>query len=64
MEVFIDKNNQKKELAFEGTAKQLLKKLNINSEEVIFVKNDEVVTLDTKLSNKDSVKILSVISGG
>lgn len=64
MKVFIDKNNQNKEVTFEGTALQLLDKLNINSEEVIFVQNDEVVTLDTKLANTDSVKILSVISGG
>lgn len=64
MEVFIDKTNQRKQLSFEGTAKQLLRKLSINSEEVIIVKNDQITTLDAKVSDEDTIKILSVISGG
>lgn len=42
----------------------LLKKLNINPVTVLVVKNSALVTEDAKLSEKDKVKILSVVSGG
>lgn len=42
----------------------LLKKLNINPVTVLVVKNGTLVTEDSKLSDKDEIKILSVVSGG
>lgn len=42
----------------------LLKKLNINPVTVLIVKNGTLVTEDSKLTEKDKVKILSVVSGG
>ncbi|MFH1065025.1 MAG: MoaD/ThiS family protein [Nanoarchaeota archaeon] len=42
----------------------LLKKLNINPVTVLVVKNGTLVTEDSKLSEKDNVKILAVVSGG
>ncbi len=42
----------------------LLKKLNINLVTVLVVKNGILVTEDSKLSEKDKIKILSVVSGG
>ncbi|MFA5887633.1 MAG: MoaD/ThiS family protein [Candidatus Nanoarchaeia archaeon] len=42
----------------------LLKKLNINPVTVLVVKNGTLVTEDSKLSDKDKIKILSVVSGG
>ena len=64
MKIFIEKGRSEKNISFSGSALQLLKKLNIMSEDVIIARDNEIITLDTKLSNDDEVKILSVISGG
>jgi sulfur carrier protein ThiS len=64
MKIFIEKTDEKINLKFEGEAKALLKKLKINPEEVIVVKNGELISEEEKLSDSDYVKILSVISGG
>jgi len=64
MKVFIEKQNKKVNLTFRGTGEELIKKLKYNSEEVLVIKNGELVALDEKLSNKDDIKIISVISGG
>ena len=44
--------------------KDILKELNINATTVIITKNNELITEDAKLSDKDKIKILPVISGG
>ena len=44
--------------------KEILKELNINATTVIITKNNELITEDAKLSDKDKIKILPVISGG
>jgi thiamine biosynthesis protein ThiS len=64
MEVFIEKKNMKKKLKFSGTVEALLKKLNLNPESVIVVKDKTVVTERDKLYDTDHVEILSVVSGG
>ena len=64
MRVYIEKENRAQELKFSGTVKELVKKLKINPETVIVTRNEELITEDTKLSNADKVKILSIISGG
>jgi len=64
MKLFIEKTNEHKEIEFAGTVNELLKKLNINSEVVLVAKNNELVTEDDQLSKTDTIKILSVISGG
>ena len=64
MDVFIERKKQTINLKFTGTVNQLLKKINQNPESVLVVVNNELVTNDYKLKNSDSVKILSVISGG
>ena len=64
MKIYIEKTNETKELNFTGTVKELLQKLNINPEVVLVAKNSELVTEDDKLSKTDTIKILSVISGG
>ena len=64
MDVFIEKINKKKTISFEGTATELLNTLNINSETVLVVKNNELIEETEKISNEDSVKLVSVISGG
>lgn len=42
----------------------LLKKLDVNPVTVLVVKNGALVADDARLSAKDEVKILSVVSGG
>ena len=64
MRVFIEPENETKEIEFSGTVSELLKKLNINPETVITAKNDELVPEDEELNNSDDVKLLAVISGG
>ena len=64
MNIFIERTNENKELAFEGTVSDLLKKLKINSEAVLVSKNNELLTQKDKIKKSDSIKILSVISGG
>jgi len=64
MKLFTESDNKTSNLVFSGTAKELLEQLKINPVTVIVVKNDELVTLDEKLADKDFVRILEVISGG
>ncbi|RMF05907.1 hypothetical protein D6764_03630 [Candidatus Woesearchaeota archaeon] len=64
MRVFIERQSKWLDLDFSGPAIDLVKKLNLNIEEVIISRNNEIVTEDTVLSNGDTVKLLSVLSGG
>jgi len=56
--------NEKKNIDFEGLASELLKKLDINPETVLVVRNNELINSDENLSNNDNIKIVSVVSGG
>ncbi|NQU98394.1 MoaD/ThiS family protein [Candidatus Woesearchaeota archaeon] len=64
MKIFIEKQNKNIEKKFSGKIKDLLKDLKINSDTVLVVKDKELITEEDLVSDKDSVKILSVISGG
>lgn len=64
MNIFIEKEQKEQTLTFNGTVKQLLDHIKINSEEVLVVKDSELLTEDDVLKDSDSVRILSVISGG
>ena len=66
LKVFYDRENREKtiELNDNATIKDLLKKMEINPITVIASKNNDVVLEDEKLKDKDSIKIISVISGG
>ena len=64
MEIFIEKENKSITRSFDGPVKELLISLSINPETVIVVRNCEIVTEEDNVNNKDSLKILSVISGG
>ncbi|MFH1332574.1 MAG: MoaD/ThiS family protein [archaeon] len=63
MKVFIEREDRETNIKAK-TVKELLKKLNINPVTVIVAKNNELVTDDDKLTEKDEVKLISVISGG
>lgn len=64
MQIHIERENRKESRQFNGTVASLLSELKINPETVLVAKNDELVTADEELNDKDEVKILSVISGG
>ncbi|MBS1267072.1 MAG: hypothetical protein MAG795_01043 [Candidatus Woesearchaeota archaeon] len=64
MKVYFEEQEEEKEIKFNGVAEDLLKQLNINPITVILVKNNKLISKKEQLSNKDSLKILSVISGG
>ncbi len=64
MKIFIEKTGQRQEMKFDGTAASLLKKLKINPEAVLVIRNNTLITEDEKIENSDEIKILSVISGG
>lgn len=64
MKIILEKDKEEKNIEFEGTCEELLEKLEINSEEVLIIKNKELVTLDEPCTNSDEIKILSVVSGG
>ena len=63
VKVFIERGNISKDVEA-SSIKEIMNKLNINREVVIIVKNNEVVTEDTKIKDNDEIKFLSVISGG
>ena len=64
MKLYIELEGKIVSLKFSGTSRQLLKKLKINPQTVLVSRNNELITDDEKLSDKDEIKILSVISGG
>lgn|GEM_PF-1190536 len=58
------KNDTKKSIKFNGTAKELLEKLGLNEQIVIIKRNGEIITELDKISDKDTVEIQKVILGG
>lgn len=64
MNIKIERPKQEKNMFFEGKAIDLLTILGINPEEVLIVKNKEIITLEDELKDEDEVEILSVVSGG
>lgn len=64
MKIFIEKTGEKQDIKFNGIASALLKKLKINPEAVLVIRNNTLITEDEKIENTDEIKILSVISGG
>jgi sulfur carrier protein ThiS len=66
VKIFLEKENKKR--TFEAKKKQtvesMLKKMKINPQTVIVVKNGQVVTEQETLQEKDELKILSVKLGG
>ena len=64
--VYIEKENQSKVVqAGKGmNVAEVLRQLKVNPVTVIVSRNDEIVVEDDKLYDGDSLKIISVISGG
>jgi sulfur carrier protein ThiS len=66
IKVFIEKGSREMsvEIPSGKTIEHVLKKLKINPQTVIVVKNSQVVPEHVSLKEKDSLKILSVKLGG
>ena len=65
-EIFLERENKKKTITFnkEDSIKTILKKLKINPSTIVVSVNNEIVTEDYILQDKDKVELLSVVSGG
>lgn len=63
LKIYLERKGEYKTITANNVA-QALKRLNINPTTVIVSKNNEIVTLDTKISTKDKIRIIPVISGG
>lgn len=63
MQVYLEKEDKTIESSAK-TVKELLNELKLNPTIVLVARNDELVTEDTKLSDKDKILIYPVISGG
>ena len=63
VKIFIERENKTINIKAKDID-EIIRKLNINKEEVIIVKNNELTPNNAKLKEKDEVKFLSVISGG
>jgi len=63
---FLERENRQTTvaLAAKATVKDLLGKLQINPETVLVVRKGSVILPAVSLQDKDTVKLLSVISGG
>lgn len=66
MELYIEKYDITKNIKLNQPTqlKEILEKENIIIESVILVKNNEVCLEETLVTNKDKIKLLSVVSGG
>lgn len=64
MNIKIERPKEEKEIFFEGKAQKLLQELKINPEEVLVIRNGEIITLDEELEDSDKIEVLSVVSGG
>ena len=64
--VFYDRENKEKTIDLDenSSVKDLLTKMNINPVTVIVSKDNNILTEDEKLNDKDKIKLISVISGG
>lgn len=64
--VFIQRENKKITVNLQkgATVETLLKKLKVNPEVVLVARNKQIILGDTPLQEKDSLELLSVISGG
>ena len=64
MDVYIERSKKSLSRNFSGEAKLLLDSLDILSEDVLIIKNGVLVTDDELLVDSDSIRLLSVVSGG
>jgi sulfur carrier protein ThiS len=64
MEVYIERLEKRLKLKFKGTVAELLEELGINPEDAMVVRDEDLLTPDDEVYNTDTLRVLSVISGG
>jgi sulfur carrier protein ThiS len=64
MKVYIEKDDEYKELFFKGTVLELLRHVKVNPSAVFVVRNGKAVSNEDILTNQDNIKILEVFMGG
>lgn len=64
MKIFIERGKKSILLNFSGPVSQLLDQLGLLSEEYFVVRDGALLLPEDKLSDSDSIRILSVVSGG
>jgi sulfur carrier protein ThiS len=64
MKIYIEKIEKQKEIKFEGTVKELLKKLKINEHTVMVTNNKKILELKDKVEDSDEIKLIDVVMGG
>jgi len=65
MKLIIEKGNKIKNLKITKiSVRDLLKKLKLKQNTVLVIKNNELVSEEEILFDKDTIKIISVVSGG
>ena len=63
MKVYIERTKENKDVKA-NNVEELLVKLKLNPTTVLVIKNKNLVTETEKLTDKDEIKIISVVSGG
>lgn len=61
--VYLERTKESKEIEVE-TFKDIFRKLNLNPETMLIIRDNELITEKTKLKNNDKITIMPVISGG
>lgn len=66
IKVSYDRTSEEKtiEIANNSSVKDLLAKMEINPVTVIVSRDNNILTEDEKLEDKDNIRLISVISGG
>ena len=64
--VFFDRENKEKTIEVDenSSVKDLLGKMKINPVTVIVSRDNNILTEDEKINDRDKIKLISVISGG
>lgn len=65
MKVII-RNPRRRELELEGSRRvdALIRELDLNPEQVLVIRDDDLLTRDVMIQNGDTVEIVSAVSGG
>ena len=64
MNIYVEAQKKNIKKNFNGRVDSLLKELKINPETVLVKRNNELLTEEDKLSEKDNIELISVVSGG
>lgn len=64
MNIFVERTGKQHVLEFAGTVSELLEQLQVNPETVLVSRDGQLLVVSDEVSPRDTIQILSVISGG